>query len=83
MKQRLIAKQKVEDDPRCCRTQHDRSQQRRVQITHHFFQRKEHRCDWRIEGSSQSCSCANGQEALYLFFGKAKPPRKYRCDACA
>ena len=45
----VVAKEQVQHHPRGCRTEDDRAEQRRVQIAHHFFQRKKHRGNRRVE----------------------------------
>jgi hypothetical protein len=77
MKQRLIAQQQVQRDPRRRGAQHDGAEHRRVQIAHHFFEREQHGCHGCVESRRQGCGRAHWNELANPIGPQAQPPSKH------
>src|SRR5262245_27299225 len=81
MEQRFVAKHEVENYPRGCGTQNDRTQQRGVEIAHDFFEGEQHSGDWRVEGRRQCCRRTDRKKRFDFSWTEMQPPSQDRCDA--
>ena len=80
VKQRLVAEQQVEHDPRGGRAQHDGTQHRRVEIAHHLLEREKDRRHGRVEGRRQGRGSSDGHQRPDPLRSQSQPPAKDRCQ---
>ena len=80
VKQRFVAEQQVEHDPRGGRAQHDGTQHRRVEIAHHLLEREKDRRDGRVEGRRQGRGSSDGHQRPDPFRSQSQPPAEDRCQ---
>ncbi len=83
MKQRLIAQQQVQRDPRRGGAQHDGAQHRRVQIAHHFFEREQHGRHGCVESRRQRRRRAHRNQLANPVRPQSQAPPEHRCDSRA
>src|SRR5262249_6022474 len=80
LKQRMIAEEHPQNDPGSCRSQHNRAENGRMQVSRNLFKRKHNGGQWRVEGGGDRCSSTDGKQGFDTFRAEAELPAEDRSD---